>query len=63
MAYVRTGYPKDISDVARKRVADLLSIGTLQTTSLEVILRSAYLQGLVDAIETLSPSDEEKTEE
>lgn len=60
MTYSKTRYPEAIMTFACHRIKDLLHTSILQTEPIERIVRSAYLQGMVDAIEVLSPSDEEK---
>lgn len=60
MSYEKYQYPDYAMDLARRRVRDLLSVYHLSVASFENIVMSAYLQGLVDAFETLG---EEKKED
>lgn len=46
-------YPKGAIDLARRRVAGLLHYNICSTAPLASMLESAYLQGIVDAVESL----------
>ncbi len=51
-------YPKGAKELAKKRVRGLMHFNIVQTQPLSVLLESAYLQGLVDAIESLPQSED-----
>lgn len=61
--YSRYAYPKDMMDIARRRVAGLLNGFILRVTTLEKLLESAYLQGIVDAAESIPYTSENKRSE
>lgn len=55
-----TDYPKDAICLARRRCRGLLHVNILTFSSIERLVMSAYLQGLVDAAETMGPKIEEQ---
>lgn len=57
--YSRYAYPKDMMEIARKRIAGLMTGYILRVTTLEKLLESAYLQGIVDAAESIPYTTEE----
>ena len=52
MTYRREEYPQAVVDLARRRVKDLLTYFLLSTNPISKLVESAYLQGIVDAVET-----------
>lgn len=51
MSYIRYPYPKEVVEVAKKRIQGLLHWSCVSTVSFATLLESAYLQGVVDAVE------------
>lgn len=56
----RFPYPTEIVDLSRRRTAGLLKYHVLGVTPLAKVIQSAYLQGIVDAAETLPEAKEAK---
>lgn len=62
MSYSKTEYPIEIISLAKKRTNDLLSGYCVQLATIPQLLVSAYLQGIVDTVETLKedqPNDKD----
>ncbi|OQB10410.1 MAG: hypothetical protein BWY21_00331 [Parcubacteria group bacterium ADurb.Bin216] len=55
-------YSEQILRIAAHRIRGLMRQDIMQTASLEKILKSAYLQGIVDAAESIKLSDKERGE-
>ena len=57
----RFSYPLLIADLAARRIRGLMHSSVLQTTTIEKLLQSAYLQGICDAAECVVHVPTERT--
>lgn len=56
---IRYNVPKDMLSVAQKRVRDFLHPSITSTETMERIMQSIYLQGIIDATEAQQNQEEE----
>lgn len=54
--------PKELVDLARRRVEGLLSSVPMQTATLSKLLESAYIQGALDMAEATAKTREQRQE-